>query len=105
MIGEWGSVDFVDEPSLFTPGVKSFKRDLYMKGLSFLPDGKVLLANKTEAPWLAWTKGVLIHKGDKTASAYSIKDISGVKYMFLEWKSGDYFLRHQEPSYYVLKKK
>jgi bla regulator protein BlaR1 len=104
VIGEWASVDFVKEPSLFTPDSKSFKEDFYLKGLSFLPEGKMLVDNKTVAPWFTWTKGVVMHSGDKTASAYTVKDIGGMKYMFLEWKSGDYFIRHQKPYYYVLEK-
>ena len=35
---------------------------------------------------------------------YLIKEIAGSKYMFFEWKSGDYTIRHMKPKYYVLKK-
>ena len=98
VIGKWTSVDFVKEPSLFTVGAKNFKGDLYLKELTFLPDGK------TAKSWWTWTKGVVMHSGDKTASAYEIKEISGRKYMFFEWKSGDYTILHQKPKYYVLKK-
>ena len=99
VIGKWTSVDFVKKPSLFTVGTKSSKGDLYLKELTFLPDGK------TAKTWWTWTKGVVIHNEDKTASAYEIKEINKQKYMFLEWKSGDYTIRHQKPQYYVLKKK
>lgn len=105
VIGVWNSVDHVAEPALFTAGIQLFKGDLYMKGLTFLDGGKILWDNKTEAPWFTWTKGVVMHSGDKTASAYTIKDIGGVKYMFFEWKSGDYTIRHMKPKYYVLKRK
>ena len=105
VIGEWNSVDLVAEPALFTAGIQLFKGDLYMQGLTFLAGGKILWDNKTDAPWFTWTKGVVMHSGDKTASAYTIKDISGAKYMFFEWKSGDYTIRHIKPKYYVLKKK
>ncbi|MEA3306437.1 MAG: hypothetical protein U9Q34_01465 [Elusimicrobiota bacterium] len=97
-IGIWTSVDFVKEPSLFTPDIKSFKGELYLEELTFLPDGK------TAKNWWTWTKGVLMHSGDKTASAYEIKEVNGHKYMFLEWKDGDYIIHHQKPKYYVLKK-
>ena len=99
VIGAWVSVDFVSEPSDFTPGMKSFGDDLYLKGLTFLPGGK------TAKPWWTWTKGVLMHSGDRTASAYLIKKIGGQTYLFLEWESGDYTIRHMKPEYYVLKKK
>ncbi|MBU2530426.1 MAG: hypothetical protein KKD35_05245 [Elusimicrobia bacterium] len=98
VIGKWITVDFVKEPSLFKIGVKSFKGDLYLKELTFLPDGK------TTKSWWTWTKGVLIHSGDKTASVYKIKEINKNEYMFLEWKSGDYTIRHKKPEYYILKK-
>ncbi|MCX5793219.1 MAG: hypothetical protein NTY45_13525 [Elusimicrobia bacterium] len=98
VLGEWVSVDFVKEPSDFTPGAKRFQGKLYLEGLNFLPGGK------TAAPWWTWTKGVVMHSGDKTAAAYTIKELNGKEYMFFEWKSGDYTIRHQKPEYYVLKR-
>ena len=101
VIGTWKSVDFVGEIDQFKPGEKQWKGrggDLYLKELIFLPDGK------TFKPWWTWTKGLVFHSGDKTASKYIIKNIDGSTYMFFEWKSGDYVFRHRKPSYYVLKK-
>jgi len=97
VIGTWKSVDFVDMPSQFNPGKKNFEGDLYLKDLTFLGDGK------TRGVW-TWTKGVVIHSGDKTAAKYEIKKIGDKEYLFLEWKSGDYTIRHMKPKYYVLKK-
>ena len=39
VIGDWVSVDFVDEPSLFKPRKKSSADDFYLEGLTFLPGG------------------------------------------------------------------
>ena len=97
VLGRWTSVDFVDEPSQFRPERKHVEGDLYMKELTFLPGGETSTA-------FTWTKGVVIHRGDKTASKYEIKRIGGKEYLFLEWKSGDYTIRHMKPKYYVLKK-
>ncbi len=98
-LGRWVSVDFVREPSQFTPGARRFRGDLYLEGLTFLPGGK------TAVPWFGWTKGVVMHLGgDHTASRYTIKEIDGALYMFFEWKSGDYTIRRKKPQYYVLKK-
>ena len=108
VLGEWVSVDFVREPKLFTPGKKKFRGDLYLKGFNFLPDGALALLPDaaTAVAWFAWTKGVVMHRGgDHSASRYTIKELNGAKYMFFEWKSGDYIIRHQKPQYYVLKKK
>lgn len=100
VLGVWESVDFVRDMEDFIPGEKNFQGSLYLKKLVFNPKGK------TDVSWFGWTKGVVMHLGgDHTASRYTIKEISGVKYMFFEWKSGDYIIRHQKPKYYVLKKK
>ena len=99
IVGEWESVDFVESPAKFDPGVKAWDGDLYLKEMTFLPKGK------GGKPWWTWTKGVVMHSGDRTASAYEIKKIKGRTYMFFEWKSGDYTLRGAKPFYYVLRKK
>jgi len=99
VLGEWRSVDFVREPEQFVPGARRFRGDLYLEGLTFLPGGK------TPKPWFGWTRGVVMHLGgDHTASRYTIKELNGNLYMFFEWKSGDYIIRHQKPQYYVLRK-
>ncbi len=98
VLGTWRSVDFVDKPELFKPGERASAVDLYLKEMVFLPEGK------SPNGWLTWTKGVVMHHGDKTASRYEIKEMGGAKYMFFEWKSGDYTMHHMAPKYYVLKK-
>ena len=99
VVGSWESVDFVETPEKFDLTSRAWAGDLYLKEMTFLAGGK------GGNPWWTWTKGVVMHSGDKTASAYTIKDIGGVKYMFFEWKSGDYVFRGAKPYYYVLKKK
>jgi len=98
VIGRWQSVDFVGTPDQFVPGQKHFAGDLYLKGLEFLPNGGMTPAS------VNWTKGVVIHPGDKTASQYEIRALDGKTYLFMEWKSGDYTIRHMKPQYYVLQK-
>jgi len=97
VLGEWKSVDFVRNISDFTPTSRTWKKNLFLKNLHFLKGGD------TKKPYLNWTKGLVIHVGDKTASRYLIKNIGGTNYLFFEWKSGDYILRYQKPRYYVLK--
>ncbi len=107
VLGTWLSVDFVQEPDDFIPGTQQFQDDLYLGGFKFMPKGAmaVLPFAPKSAPWFKWTKGIVTHRGDKTAARYTIKELEGAKYMFFEWKSGDYTIRHQKPQYYVLKKK
>jgi len=97
VIGAWKSVDFVKEQGQFKPNQMQWKGDLFLKGVTFLPNGR------TQQVW-RWTKGLLLHDGDRTASVYAIKEFNGEPYMFLEWKSGDYSVRKMKPQYYVLKK-
>jgi serine/threonine protein kinase len=100
VIGEWESVDFVADPSDFNPDKpNSTTGGLYLKGLTFRENGK------TANTWETWTKGIVIHQGDKTASHYEIRELKGQLYMFFEWKSGDVMVLGKKPSYYVLKKK
>ncbi len=101
VIGTWESVDFVGEMEQFKASEKQWEGrggELYLKGLIFKPNGK------TFKPWWTWTKGLVFHSGSKTASKYTLKDIEDSTYMFFEWKSGDYTIRHRKPAYYVLKK-
>jgi hypothetical protein len=98
-LGEWESVDFVADMSKFNPAQPAWKGKLYLKGLTFLENGK------TPQAWWTWTKGVLIHHGDQTASHYEIREINGLPYLFLEWKSGDVTIAGMKPHYYVLKPK
>jgi hypothetical protein len=97
VIGAWKSVDFVKSKNDFNPNKKSWKGKLWLNHLVFEEDGNIKDGLQT------WTKGLIINDRAKTASTYEIKEIDGSKYMFFEWKSGDYTIRHQPPAYYVLK--
>lgn len=97
VLGKWQSVDFVQNMDNFNPGVKSWQGDLYLSDLAFDQNGKIEDKNIT------WTKDLVINANDKTASKYTIKEINGSKYMFFEWKNGDYIERGENPWYYVLK--
>lgn len=110
-IGKWETVDFVKEIDDFRAGTKSWNEDLYLKSIKLLPNGEmtqpvcdgVKSDETTPIKFLTWTKGYIIHHKDKTAGQYTIKEIDGAKYMFWEWKSGDYTILGRKPYYYVLK--
>ncbi len=96
-LGNWSSVDFVARIEDFKPAERHTKEEaMPFKGLEFLPQGKTTGSYR-------WTRGLLLHDGDHTASRYEIRDMDGARYLFLEWKSGDYTHRGMRPSYYVLK--
>jgi serine/threonine protein kinase len=99
VLGEWDSVDFVADISDFNPDKPRWpKRGLFLKSLTFLPDGKM------PQSWMTWTKGFVLHHGNRTASRYEIRKVDGQFYLFYEWKSGDVTLRGIKPCYYILKK-
>lgn len=107
MKGKWESVDFVQKMDDFEPGEQSWLGDLFLTGLHFDENGKLITTTKSgsfSGPSITWTKGLIINKDGKTASKCEIKNISGATYMFYEWKSGDYVFRGMRPWYYVLKK-
>ncbi len=107
VIGKWTSVDFVTSIGDFVPGQRQWiGGELSLTELTFKKNGRTsnVYQGRTSS-FLLWTKGVLIHPGEQTASHYEIRDIDGTQYMFLEHKSGDYIFRGMKPRYYVLKRK
>ena len=105
VIGSWKTVDFVETPDLFSPEKQSWISDMFLTGLIFKDEGKLTISNTKgdfSKEYLSWTKDVILDSDGGTASAYIIKEINGSKYMFYEWKSGDYVFRGMQPCYYVL---
>lgn len=121
-LGKWEAVGLVNKIESFNPN------GTYMKGilvaLRFLPNGIVTSyynrADSQQAENIfqntdGWTKGYIMRgtsshllNNEQTGnppyvSKYEIKVINGNYYMFVENKSGDYFLRRQI-SYDVFKK-
>lgn len=94
VVGVWKCIDFVQNIEQFNPEFRSWNFGLFYNNIVFTEGGQVL-------PWGIWTKGYLINAGERTASKYIIKEIGGIKYLFIEWKSGDYTFRNQAPHYYV----
>jgi hypothetical protein len=43
----------------------------------------------------------LLDARNETAEAYSVKNINGKDYLFVEWKSGDYTFGGRKPYWYV----
>jgi bla regulator protein BlaR1 len=112
-VGKWETVDLVKEIEDFNAGETSWQGgDLYLKSLKLLPNGQMTQPVATDTnsdettpvDWLTWTKGYIIHHNEITAGKYTIEEIDGSKYMFWEWKCGDYTIRGMKPYYYVLKK-
>lgn len=106
LIGQWETVDYVDKKDQFSPGSTQWRGEVLLKGLEIASEGKVVVIGpQGNIPdTMAWTKGLILSRNDKTASQYEIKSIRGDIYLFLEFKSGDYTQRGMDPGYCVFKK-
>lgn len=104
--GAWRSVDFVEDPATFSPSQHQSQADLYVRRVCVSPEGywSINTPAPVQNPTLKWTKGMLLSIQNRTASHYTIKTLDGRKYLFMEWKSGDYTIRNQKPWFYVLVK-
>ena len=77
--------------------------DLYLLRMEFSEGGAFSSTTKngTNSSVCTWTKGLILNKRSKTASAYFIKEIDGKEYLFREWKSGDYSFGGGRAYWYV----
>jgi len=92
-VGKWVIIGEYDTKEDFLSGINR-KDNMYgkeLKEIYFLPNGRRY--------WIyGWTKGLIIFKnGDYTAAnPYTIEEINGEKYMFVEWKSYEYIQEGKE---------
>lgn len=100
ILGCWACIDYVTNPKEFDPEKDYEEYPCPKKDMLFLEGGKILSSGYLGR----WTKGFVLHGGNKTASKYFIRKIKGKEYMFREHKSGDYSYRGKMPNYYVLKR-
>ncbi|MBQ9130807.1 MAG: hypothetical protein IJX59_08635, partial [Clostridia bacterium] len=105
ILGTWKVRDFyVTDLSDFDPKRQNWATDeLYLLRMEFKKDGvfSSTTKNGTNTGVYSWTKGLILNKRRKTASAYFIKEINGQEYLFREWKSGDYSFGGGRAYWYV----
>lgn len=107
IIGEWRSIDFVDEIESFDEyNVRYTSGDLFFKNIVFFEEGdcKEFFGDWSNAYNAKWTKGLILNVHGKTAEAYTFQRINGCDYLFVEWKSGDYVYGKMKPRYYVFRR-
>ncbi|WP_160689809.1 hypothetical protein [Clostridium sp. C2-6-12] len=110
-VGKWEVVDFVKNIDDFKADEKQWRGEEFLISMTILLDGKMApfeakgreTSKISPLTSVTWTKGYILDSQDKTSSQYTIKEINGTKYMFMQWKSGDYTLRGMTPWYYVFK--
>ncbi len=93
VLGKWRVRDFVTEQEDFDPQRQSLKQDeLFVLSAEFGENGVYVTTTKngTDSGTSVWTKGFVLNRRERTASAYEIKVIDGKEYLFKQWKCGDY---------------
>lgn len=93
VLGRWKVRDFVRKKDAFDPLKQSWKiEDLFVLEARFNENGEYVSVTKsgTNSVTSVWTKGLILNRREKTASAYEIRVIDGTEYLFREWKSVDY---------------
>lgn len=105
VFGKWKSLDLCRDVKDFNPSNRYWIGELFFKSVEFAADGKATVVYGDRAPFdLEWTKGILLNKCTEVAELYNIKNIEGKDYLFIEWKSGDYYFGGRAPYYYVFER-
>lgn len=114
VLGQWVSVDFVNNPLTFDPKSKHYS-PLYIDSVIFYEGGTFIFRtyyegdSRTKGPDLrsfshTWTNEFVILSNDMTTSRYFIATVNDEEYLFFEFKNGDYVYRNATPNYYVFKR-
>lgn len=100
VIGKWCLIDCLPSRDHFNPDKIKYTGEKQIKELYFLPGG--------EQYWcFGWTKGYLLssfgypHMQGK--NAYTIEQIGGQNFMFIEMKLNEYYFQNGKPEIWVLK--
>lgn len=104
VLGKWKVRDFVIRKEDFAPDKQNLKQeDLFVLSAEFRENGVYVSTTEIETNSVTsvWTKGLVLNRREKTASAYEIKTIDGKEYLFKEWKCGDYSFGGGRTYWYV----
>ncbi|MBO5220289.1 MAG: MerR family transcriptional regulator [Clostridia bacterium] len=90
ILGKWRAVDCVQSIRDFVPGQPRWPDEPFWKQTEFFADGTAV-AQLGDTAWQSdWTRGTMLDRRRMTAQAYTLREIDGREYLFIEWKSGDY---------------
>lgn len=114
VIGEWNACDCVRDIDRFCPDSPFFPYEgLYWRKAEFLEGGAIRNSFQdaedgsvhTDKPHVwSWVTGYVICHPSSTVSKYLFRELEGVTYLFVQWKSGDYSYGGSEPGWYVFKR-
>ena len=95
--GQWRAVAYLPPETKGDFRLSEHAEDpgrLFCKRITFLADGKCtsVYGERTvsDPAVQTWTKGYVLHRAERTACAYELRNDGAREYLLLEWKSGDY---------------
>jgi len=100
-VGSWLAVDYISIKDKFNY-IPNTKEDLFLKGISLLPNGDCFMERGKYIDKIKWTKDFILDS--LTASNFIIKEVDGEEYLIMDWKSGDYIFGGEIFGCYVFKK-
>ena len=114
ILGTWNACAFVKQVDHFQPDTTLIPHDaLFWRTAEFLADGIMqnsfknsdsgIISTDDPSVW-RWVNGYVICNTKSLASRYLLKEINGTEYLFVQWKSGDYYFGGREPSWYVFRR-
>lgn len=104
VLGTWKVRDLVKQKEDFDPQKQNWaEEELFLKQIEFEKGGGYVsvTGENTNRKTCRWTKGLILNCREQTASAYEIRLINGVEYLFRQWKSGDYIFGGGRICWYV----
>lgn len=102
IVGTYEAIAYVDDIDLDL--IQKNNIELYLTKMIFIKDGTLIYEtiDGKVVNNLLWTKGKVIDNiCDFTSSSYKIVYKDNYKYLFFEWKNGDYTYGKRKPKYYV----
>lgn len=96
VIGKWELVDVLPSKEQFCTKKHKFNGHTWLNELYFMPEGTPYWA-------FGWSKSYLTNFSLSTLNKYTIENIDGEKYMFIEMKINDYVFHNGKPEIYVFK--
>lgn len=106
ILGKWCAFAYCRNMEAFDPDDSKLRTtNLFFSEAEFKSEGRMrAVYGKTTVENIeseSWTRGFILKKINPTSCAYEIREIGGVEYLFIEWKSGDYIWGGFDPTYYV----
>ena len=100
-VGSWSAVDYISIKDKFNYVPKT-SENLFLKGISLLPNGDCFMERGKHIDKIKWTKDFILEF--ITASNFIVTHIDNEEYLIMDWKSGDYIFGGEIFGCYVFKK-